>query len=124
MFGLGTVRFWIYVALALAFAAMAWTAKHYHEEWIQAQNDLAVKQLELENVKAAAKACSDATILLKKQSEEKSEIVAKAQAQAAVVARANQATAQKLLSMTPSDPNKCNAATKLFQDWRAGKVGK
>lgn len=114
-----TVRFWVYAAIAVLIAGLAWTSNHYHDKWVKAQQEIAVKELELDNAVKAAKTCSKNTELLRKQSEEKSDRVAEAQSKANQLAKKNQALSQKLLAAQSKNPDRCSAAVDLYKDYKA-----
>jgi hypothetical protein len=124
MFGLSYLKLGIIAAIALAFAALAFTAKHYHNAWVEAETQIAVKKIELDTALAAAKVCSDNTERLKKEAEAKDKALKEAQAAAAAAAKGHQTFANSILSATPKDKNSCIAASKLLQDYKAKIAGK
>ena len=120
MFGLSTIKLAAIAVLALAFIALGWTAKHYHDEWVEATATIATKQLELNAALEAAKTCSEATEKLSKEAEAKAAQVRKAQEEAAVLAKKNRALADKILGMQPP-PNResCPSIKSLHERYKA-----
>lgn len=113
---LGPKLYVIAVATA-AFMVVSGVAVHYYNEYLDAVTEMAVVKAELDGVKLVAKECSDNTDNLKKAVDEKQEMVRQAQAQAAITAKGNRALADKILSIQVTNPNKCEAATQLFQQY-------
>ena len=124
MFGLSTARIVIYCLILLAFVGLSWTANHYHNAWVEAQQTIAVKTVELNNALESAKACSDNTKRLFDEAEAKSDAVKKAQDAAAIIANNNKAMANKILSFETNNTNRCQAAVELFRDYKNGMKAK
>lgn len=117
------IRLWIYAAIVAAFVLLGVTANHYHSKWVEAQQEIAVKQVELDNALASAKECSDRTKALAEETKAKVEAVAQAQAQAAATARNNYAASNKILEAVQANPDQCVAAAQLIEDYKRGLYG-
>lgn len=116
-------RLIILIVVAAAFALLAATANHYHNKWVEAQQIIAVKQVELDGALAAAKECSDRTKALAEETKAKVEAVAQAQAAAAATARNNYTASNKILEAIQSNPDQCLAAAQLIEDYKRGLFG-
>jgi hypothetical protein len=124
MFGLSYVKLGIIAAIVLAFLGLAWTANHYHEEYIQVREEKATLQLQFEGTLTSLKECSARTADLKKATEEKQAVIEEAQKQAAIVAKSNNKLADKILSQQPKDQDRCKAAIILYKEYRQDTKGK
>lgn len=118
MFGFSYLKIAAFAAVALVILGLTWTANHYHSAWVKIQGELQVVTLERDNAMSIAKECSKRTEAMKEAADLKQETVKKAQEQAAIIAKGNQALANKLLSMEPKDSNRCIATEKLFKDYK------
>lgn len=112
-------KFWIGLFIVAAFAVMGITCEVYRSKWQTAQAAVVQKQVELDTTLKDLKVLSDQTELLKKSTDEKTAIVAKAQDQAATLAKGNQALANKILQTTASVSDQCVAAAQLYKDYKA-----
>lgn len=123
MFGLSSIRLAVYAVVAAAFLALAGVANHYHNQWVESEKTIATTQVELNAALEAVNACSDATDHLRKLSEEKTEVVKKAQEQAALLAKKNNALADRILGWEPGDADRCKAIKKLHENYKAETSG-
>lgn len=103
---------------------LSWETHHYKSKYEEAQQAVAAKQVELDQALASIKDVNAKVEELKKQTDEKQEVVKKAQDQAALLAKNNQKLSDKILSAQPTDPNKCVAAVNLFKQYKKETSGK
>lgn len=112
-----------FLVIAGAFALLGFTANHYHNKWVEAQQEIAVKETELATAKAAVQECSDRTRQMVEDTNKKVEQVAKAQEAAATAARGNYQASNKILQAIQANPDQCIAAAQLLDDYKRGLYG-
>lgn len=118
-------KFWFALIVILAFTGLFVSNEVYRSKWKTAEAQVAAKQTELAktqedlaNTQKDLKAVSDQVDLLKKATDEKTVVVAKAQEQAATLAKGNQALASKILQATATTADQCAATSQLFKDYK------
>lgn len=109
--------------LAIIILGLGWVATHYHGAWVEAREEISKLKSEQAQLSTSAKNCSDGTDKLEEDAKKKEEQIKKAQAQAAALAKNNEALAQALLNAKP-EGEVCAAAIKLYQNYKAGKEKK
>lgn len=113
----------ILLVILAAFALLGGTANHYHNKYIEAQQQIAVKQVELDGALASVKECSERTKALAEETKAKIDAVAQAQTQAAAAARNNYVASNKILEAVQASPDQCVAAAQLIEDYKRGLYG-
>jgi len=111
----------VFLVVILLFGGVA---VYFHNAWVEGQETIARVQAEQIQLQATAKACSDNTEALASNTKTKDEAIKKAQIQANILAKSNEALAQTLLNAKPGDGDSCKAAAKLYQDYKTKKEAK
>jgi hypothetical protein len=119
MFGLSTIKVAAYAIVAVIVLALFSMASIYHSKWVDAEKELSAKTVALNQALESAKACSEATTLLRKDADDKAEFVRKAQDQAAVLAKNNRAIADRILSLEGGVHEQCPSIRKLHEAYKA-----
>jgi len=117
------IKIAIFVAVVIIVAGLTFGAVHYHSAWVDAREEIATLKVTQAQLQTAADSCSKGTEKLDQDAKTKEEQVKKAQAQAAALAKNNEALAQALLNAKP-EGEVCQAAVKLYQNYKAGKEKK
>jgi uncharacterized protein HemX len=111
------IKLAIAAVLAVIILGLGWVAVHYHGAWVESKEEVSKLKAEQAQLSTSAKNCSDGTSKLEEDSKKKEEQVRKAQAQAAALAKNNEALAQALLNAKP-EGEVCAAAVKLYQGYK------
>lgn len=110
-------------AVAVVILGLLFGAIHYHSAWVDAREEISKLNAEQAQLSTSAQNCTDGTTKLEEDTKKKEEQVRIAQAQAAKLAKSNEALAQALLNAKP-DGDSCASAIKLYKDYKAGKEKK
>lgn len=119
------IKLIILTIVAAAFLGLGWTAKHYHDSYIEIKEQLAAHKISLDQALAAAKACSDGTkkvadATTKKEADVKVEVD-----KAKVIRKEKDKGASDILVKLPSVPsNSCKSAEDLITEYKNTKAQK
>lgn len=117
------IKLFLLALVAAAFLGLGWTAKYYHNKFVEVTSQLAAQKVTLDSALEAAKKCSQGTKALTEATAKKEEEVAIAQKTAEVKNAEKQANSNKILIREPILPdNLCKSAEDLFVQYKKDMV--
>ena len=119
------IKLIILAIVSASFLGLGWTAKHYHDKFIEVTAQVAAIQVSLNTATAAAEKCLENTRKLAEAADKKQREVEEAQKVAEAASRKKQGNATSILIREPSLPaDLCKSTEELFKQYKKDMAGK
>ncbi len=119
------IKLIILALVAAAFLGLGWTAKHYHNKFVDVTAQLAAQKVSLDTALAAAEKCSEGTRALREAADKKEKEQDEARKVAEAVNQKKQSNSTSILVKAPELPDDlCKSAMKLYESYEKDMAGK